>query len=96
MARRYRKRASDEDEATRDSGFSDFVNVENRREEPFPEEFAEGPYGAPRERQAFAASEAPLEAVPPPARPARPLRRPPAGNPRKASPPGRTAPPSGE
>ncbi len=49
MPRRYRKRVSDEDEATRDDGFRDFVNVENRRAEPFPEEFAEGPYGAPRQ-----------------------------------------------
>lgn len=47
---RYRKRASDEDDATPEGVFSDFVSVENRREEPFPEEFAEGPYGAsPRE-----------------------------------------------
>lgn len=45
---RYRRRASDRDDATpARRPFADFVNVENRREEPFPEEFAEGPYGAP-------------------------------------------------
>lgn len=44
---RYRKRSRDEDDATPEDVFTDFVNVENRREEPFPEEFAEGPYGAP-------------------------------------------------
>lgn len=44
---RYRKRETGRDEASRRAGPSDFLNVENRRRELFPEEFAEGAYGAP-------------------------------------------------
>lgn len=44
---RYRRRASDEDQATPEGRASDFAAVENRRREPFPAEFPEGPYGAP-------------------------------------------------
>lgn len=52
---RYRRRSSDEDQATpegRPEGrFTDFTNVENRRHEPFPEEFPEGAVGAPPRRE---------------------------------------------
>lgn len=57
---RYRKRSSDEDQATPEGGpargrpearFTDFTNVENRRHEPFPEEFPEGAVGAPPRRE---------------------------------------------
>lgn len=44
---RYRQRRTGQDAETRPAGASDFLNVENRRREHFPEEFAEGPYGAP-------------------------------------------------
>lgn len=44
---RYRTRFSDRDRKTRTKGYTDFINVENRRTEEFPEEFADGAYGAP-------------------------------------------------
>ncbi len=44
---RYRRRASDEDQATPEGRPSDFASVLNWQREPFPEEFPEGPYGAP-------------------------------------------------
>lgn len=68
---RYRRRSSDEDQATPEGGAvqersvqersapgrlargrpADFTNVENRRHEPFPEEFPEGAVGAPPRRE---------------------------------------------
>ncbi len=63
---RYRKRSSDEDQATPEGGAvqersapgrltggrpADFTSVENRRHEPFPEEFPEGAVGAPPRRE---------------------------------------------
>lgn len=60
---------SDRDLQTEEHGASDFTHVVNRRRELFPEEFPEGPYGAPPLEDTEDGTETPATSTRVPGRP---------------------------